>query len=551
MYISLVKFFTICFVFLLAYADAFSQNTYWIYFTDKPQLNSQEIKKYFSEDGLSRRQKHQIPFTTTDVPVNKSYVNSLQNSLNASLVGTSKWLNCAVFQSDRPLNIAQIEAFPFVKKVVESIEKSSKGNNKINKLEATSSLQFNNLAKEFYGFSYEQINLMNLIPLHTDGYMGKGLKIGVFDAGFLAVDTMPCFERLRFENRILGTFDLVDNDTQLYDKHTHGTYVLSCISAYLPDVLIGTAPEASIYLFRTEDGASEKIIEEFNWVRAAEMADSLGIDIINSSLGYTIYDDPAESHTYADMDGNTTPITIGADIAASKGILVVNSAGNSGDSPWKYIGAPADGDSVLSVGSVNVDGENTWFSSYGPSADGRVKPNVCAVGERTAVLSFVGARTGAVYLNGTSFSSPLMAGAAASLWGKHPLANNMDIIKHIEESAHQYLNPDDRCGYGIPNFVDASQKLLYRYPEVNLNEINLFPNPATSQVRLVFANNINEQASIEVFDLSGKLVFTDKLSVTEGFNSFYFNVESLRGGVYQLNLSLNQKSFRQKFVVSP
>src|SRR5258706_324851 len=247
-----------------------------------------------------------------------------------------------------------------------------------------------------------QLQMINGDFLHSLGYRGKGMLIAVMDAGFNNANTIPVFQDLIADNRILATHDFVQGDSNVYGHHFHGTAVLSCMAAHLPGYMIGTAPDAEYILLRTEDAATEYIIEEYNWACGAEYADSAGADVFNTSLGYTTFDDPLYNHTYADMNGDSAVITIAADIAASKGILVVNSAGNSGGGPWNYIGAPADGDSVLTVGGVDSLKVIYARSSHGPSFDGRVKPNACAQG-LNAYLDFANAAFG--YGSGTSFAS--------------------------------------------------------------------------------------------------------------------------------------------------
>ncbi len=260
--------------------------------------------------------------------------------------------------------------------------------------------------------------------------------------------------------------------------------VLSTMAGNVPGLLVGTAPGASYWLLRSEDAGSEYVVEEDNWIAAAEYADSVGADVINSSLGYTDYDDNNQSYTYADMDGNTARVTRGADIAASKGILVVNSAGNSGNNFWRYIGAPADADSIITVGAVNSLGIIASFSSLGPTSDGRVKPTVCGQGEGTYVVS---SADGVYPGNGTSFSSPVMAGAVTCLWQANPSFNNMELIDAIKRSASRYSSPDSLYGYGIPNMAVAHMVLSGQELPTSDNENFMManPNPFTEEIDVI------------------------------------------------------------------
>jgi len=340
------------------------------------------------------------------------------------------------------------------------------------------------------------------VDLHNQGFLGNNIIIAVFDAGFTGVNTLPIFDNLWTNNQILDLYDFVDNDYNVFEASSHGTMVLSTMGGYMADSLIGTAPFASYMLFRTEDSNSETLLEEDNWAAAAEYADSSGVDIINSSLGYTIlYDDLTNSHAYSDMDGNSTIITNAADLAASRGILVVNSAGNSGNNDWYYIGAPADGDSVLAVGAVSDIGEIASFSSRGPSFDGRVKPNVCAQGVLTVVADLDSTIRVA---NGTSFSAPLISGLAACLWEANSSWSNMDLLNHIEESAHLFLTANDSLGYGIPNFYNAYQNGLQLGS--NNNTLHIYPNPF--QIALNIYNEYTNEFQFDIFNLFGEIVYS-------------------------------------------
>lgn len=523
----------------------FSQDLVWVYFDEKPAFTDENIEQAFSPQGIQRRLTQNIPFTQEDLRVKPEYLKGLKEIKGLELKSTSKWFNAALIEitSNDVLNL--VSNLPFVvdfRKIPKANSNLKRQDNKL-KLETSQSTFFDATQ---YGGGQPQLELYNLLPLHQEGFKGSDIRIGVFDAGFFGVESMACFDSLWNKNRILGTYDIVDGDDSLFEKHTHGTYVLSCISANLPNTLIGAAPDALVYLFRTEDGSSETLAEEFYWVKAAEMADSLGIHIINSSLGYTVFDDSTQNHTYADMDGNTTPITIGADKAASKGILVVSSAGNSGLGGWKHISAPADGDSVLTVGAVNDQGASAGFSSYGPSYDGRVKPNVCAVGEGSAVYSF---NDDVIYLNGTSFSSPLLAGAAAALWSKYPTASNMEILKSIEESGDRYLNPDDRCGYGIPNFQKASQTLSVKYPVVKKGELIIYPNPVNSYLSVQFRANDAQVGTLTLVDFLGRVVWENEHSILKGLNTLNLTLPAIRNGVYFLQLNLENGNLLQKKLV--
>jgi subtilisin family serine protease len=370
------------------------------------------------------------------------------------------------------------------------------------------------------------------------------MLIAVLDAGFIGANTIPVFQNMINENRLLATHDFVEGDSNVFAHSSHGTSVLSCMAAQLPGSMIGTAPDASYILLRTEDAGSEFIVEEYNWASGAEYADSAGADVFNTSLGYTTFNDPLYNHTYADMNGDSTVITIAADIAASKGILVVNSAGNSGGTPWNYIGAPADGDSVLTVGAVDSHEVIANFSSHGPSFDGRVKPNVCTQGSGT-FLAFDNGTFG--YSGGTSFSSPIMAGAAACLWQARPGSNNMQIFHAIEQSADRYNHPDTLYGYGIPDLMRAWTLLNGAQPPSEDAVLNVYPNPFSTAFSITFYTPQTSSIRLEIFDAAGKKVYDRQNTAGRYYQSISIN-NSFAKGVYFLRLTTTQRVFYRKMV---
>jgi serine protease AprX len=340
--------------------------------------------------------------------------------------------------------------------------------------------------------------MIGAAQMHDNGFRGEGMTIAVFDAGFPGVNSASPFSHLFTNNQIKGVYDFVDHDNTVYEKSSHGTMTLSCIGAMLLGSYIGTAPKANFYLFITEDDLSEHPVEEFNWLFAAEYADSAGVDIISSSLGYTEFDYPTPSYTYASMNGNTAVSTRAGDFAAATGILVINSAGNEGNTSWHYISAPADGDSVLAVGAVDSLGVKVSFSSYGPNSAGKIKPNLSAQGALSAVVL----PNGAIGRNnGTSFSCPILAGMAAGFWQANPNLTNMQVLSLLQRSATQANNPDNNLGYGIPNFTVAQQL-------VGPAGIVAFPNPsANNHITLAFPNDFSRDPfQIKVYDRTGRMV---------------------------------------------
>ncbi|HEY1115045.1 MAG TPA: S8 family serine peptidase [Chitinophagaceae bacterium] len=422
---------------------------------------------YLSQRSIERRTRYGIALDSTDLPVTPGYVQQIENVANVTVLNTSRWLNSVSIQiSDAgavDAALATINSFPFVQTSAPIAARlMSAGRTAKDKLEESYSppaLRMMEVQDNYYSYGHAlaQVRIHHGEFLHNIGLRGLPMVIGVIDAGFRNYQTISGFDTIRTNNRVLGTWDFVAGNNNVNDDHTHGTGVLSAMATNLPGVLVGTAPAASFYLYRTEDAATEYPIEEHNWVCAAERVDSAGGDVINSSLGYNQFSDPRYNYTYADMNGNTTMSATGADLAAKKGILVINAAGNSGADGWKYILTPADADSVLAVGNVGRDSAVYYTSSYGPSSDGQVKPDVASVGVATSLQDANGNIIGGW---GTSFAAPNLAGLATCLWEGFRELNNMKIINALRQAGHKAAAPDDRVGYGIPDMKKAVLVLL-------------------------------------------------------------------------------------------
>lgn len=428
---------------------------------------------YLSQKAIARRTIQNISIDSTDLPINPAYIETISNIPNVTVLNRSKWLNQVLVRITDPSALTSINALPFVKSsaLVAPLSKKEIGADKTEEvypLPDRSTVVYNTnkikgtLADSLkYGNSVNQIKIHHGEYLHNRGFTGRNVNFAILDGGFFAYLTNPAFDSVRQQNRILGVWDFVANEQSVNEDNNHGAYCFSAIAANRPGVMVGSAPYASFWLLRTEDVASEYPVEEQNWVAAAEFADSVGVDMISCSLGYVDFTNPAYNHPYSERDGNTSVITRGADLAARKGILVMNSAGNSGAAAGdgKYIACPADGDSVFTVGATDVNGNIAAFSSWGPSSSGKVKPNVVSVGQGTVLLNKDG---NAITGNGTSYSNPNLAGLVACLWQAFPEFKNMDIIDAVQKSSHKYLNPDARFGYGIPDFRKAFHILLSR-----------------------------------------------------------------------------------------
>jgi len=532
---------------------------YWVQFKDRDNtsFSVDSPEEYLSPKAIERRSKQGIALKENDLPVNISYIQQVA-ATGARVLYASKWFNSVTIELADSSLLPTIQALPFVNatsqvarvKVLSNADLFMQDYMKMYE-QALAKVELKATAGSdpIYGDANLQIKMLEGHKLHAMGFKGKGMTIGVLDAGFFRVNDFALFDSLRANNRILGTRDFVQGNDSVYEDNSHGLSVLSTMAANIPGIFVGTAPEASYWLIRTEDAATEFIIEEDNWVRGAEFADSVGVDIINSSLGYTVFDDASTSHTYQQLNGNTTRITIGADLAASKGILVVNSAGNSGADSWKYLGAPADADSVLTIGAVDAEGKYASFSSRGPTADGRVKPNVTAMGQ----LTLVATNSGNVgRSNGTSFSSPVIAGMVACLWQAHPKANMMQVFKAIEKSGDQADSPDAYRGFGIPNFMRAhgilSQLEMKVVPTDSI--VNLYPNPFIEGVSVEFYSQSEQIITVNIYKNNGKLLATEKFLVFPYVNSQLQleNVKKLKPGNYVVSVVSKSGTFNRQII---
>ena len=497
---------------------------------DNSTFSLEHPEDFLSARALQRRAVQQIPLDYKDLPVNPAYIDEIHLT-GARILIISKWFNAVTIDNVDTAILRQIMELPFVRPVpLKMIGSGFENQVKPSIASHDEAVTIN------YGNSYRQIKLHNGDMLHAYGYMGEGIHIAVIDAGFNDVDANPVFDRLWQEGRILGFRDFVNGNSLLFEGHTHGASVLSIIGGWLPGYIAGTAPDASFWLLRSEDGNSEYLIEEDNWTAAAEFADSAGVDVINTSLGYSIFNNPLQNHSYNDMDGNSTRVSIAADIAASRGMLVVVSAGNEGKSGWRYISAPSDADSVLAVGAVDSMRVIASFSSHGPSSDGRIKPDVCAMGVRNFSLRPAGDLGGS---NGTSFAAPVIAGLAACLWQANPKATVMEILSVIRESADRYRNPDTLYGYGIPDFNLAN--ILLRRRSVLPDQgkpMNIFPNPFSSEVYLWFNSKEISNLTIMLFDLTGKTVFLEEREVPGDIEYIRLDnrLNSLPRGIYLMKI---------------
>lgn len=493
-----------------------SQTEFRVYLKDKgTSLELFETPESFlSTAALNRRALQNIPLKTSDLPLAKEYKQALKE-LGATPLAHSKWLNYIYVSHPQPQLIASL---PFV----ERIELPQRHQSFLCGVNSSDTLD--------YGYARGQIEMLNGHLLHEEGYTGTGITIAVIDAGYESFLQSSAFDSLRNSTRLLGTFNYLTNDTNVFlGWGSHGTSVLSIMAANLPDTMVGTAPDANYWLFTTENIYQEIPLEMDYWVMAAEFADSVGAHVINTSLSYQTFDDPQDDYSYSDMDGNTTVITKAADLAASKGILVVASAGNEGDTPQPYIAAPADGDSVLTVGAVSWQGDYALFSSIGPSFDNRVKPDVMAQGSPTTLIDGSG-KFNAEF--GTSYAAPLVTGLAACLIEAYPAKHSEEIANYIRQSAHLYSTPNDSLGYGIPDFQLALSLYAPEYL-IQENDFVLYPNPVHDHIIIDAKNKKNWKAELRILDLSGRCVLRKDI---QAYNAYRVNL-NLKPGNYILQLA--------------
>ena len=496
---------------------------YWIQLKDKEGsiYSLDKPAEFLSQRAIDRRLRYQIPIEENDLPVSQVYLDSLKHQ-DMKILYSSKWMNAIVAESTDQNLENVLSPYSFVTGI-ELLYQTPR-----NKSDAD---KFREFLSDGPLPSDHQVEMLNGHKLHEQGYQGEDMIIAVIDGGFYNTDSLAGFYSLWQNGQVLGFRNFVNPSASFFwsINGSHGTNVLSIMGGYLPGEFMGAAMQASYWLIQTEDTRNEYRIEEANWLAGAELADSAGADVINSSLGYSDrFTDSTQNYNYSDMDGKTTLVTRAATLAASKGMLVVTSAGNAGSpgDPWQYIIAPSDGDSILGVAAVNAEMLRASFSSRGPSSDGRVKPDIAAQGQATVLIRSNGlVSTG----NGTSFSSPVMAGLATCLWQKHRDITNYEIIKAIRRTASQYHSPDSLIGYGIPDLELAD--LLLTSSKPTANNIHVFPNPAIRYINLWLPNTDEAGNYYEIIDVTGRIM-QDGTIYSSNQNQAEINLELLPAGAY-------------------
>lgn len=518
-----------------------SANKYFFYIQFKNKAYSSYTltnpSAYLSTAAIERRLRYNIAIDSTDLPVSAFYCNQVAN-YGVSIHAKSKWLNGITVTTTDSTIMSTIRSLSFVE-FVQFTGLYTGTNNVARKVKSVTTDTIN------YGYAYAPLKQMNANYLHNSGYTGKNIKIAVLDAGFKNVNINSGFDSLRLQNRLLGTKDFTEKTANIYNSDSHGANVLSYIAGNIPGNYFGAAPHASFWLIRTEYGPTEYLCETDFWASGAEFADSVGVDIINSSLGYTTFDDSSMDFSYQDMTGTVSRASRAATLASQKGIIVCTSAGNDGNKTWHYIGSPADAKGVVSVGAATLSGEAAAFTSYGPTYDRRIKPDISAAGSYTNYINTSGTVSSG---SGTSYSSPLIAGMFACMlqFAKDRLYNYSPetIIDAVYKSATLYPFPTAQLGYGIPDFQSACNSLTNSLNTAKVDSnLKVYYDKQTKQIHVKSRGDIISE--IRIFNTNGTII-----------NHYYCNSEEitfnnivLENGLYLLKASTESGSYTVKFIV--
>ena len=509
----------------------------FVYFKDKPNKAAFYTNPTIelTQKSLDRRTKLGIALNDQDAPIESSYIQNIKD-LGFTVTDYSKWLN-GVALTVTSAQVADLKTKSYVKSiesfVVHNSAVTKSINEKINKFELFNKSTLSNFN---YGFAAAQIDQVNLRPVHVAGYTGSGVTIAVIDVGFPTVDTGSVYARIRNNNQIKGGYNFVQKNSDIYNTslNAHGSYCLGVIAAYVENSFVGTAPDADFYLYESEDGTQEVPQEQLYWIEAAEEADRKGVDIISTSLGYNKFDDSRYNLLYSDMNGKTSFIARGAEIATTKGIFVVAATGNEALNSWHYVVTPADNKNVFSIGSVDLNGDSSSFSSFGPNGSGDIKPDASARGSST----YLGFNNNVTSASGTSFATPLAAGGIACLLQAMGSENRDDLKNLLRQNSSLYPGHDDQKGYGILNFGKVLSKLLLTNEVSVSNDLKIYPNPVKDILNFQTTEKI---ISVGLFDSLGRLIRNLGFLPSN-------NVNNLSSGVYFLKVTTDKKTYVQKFI---
>jgi len=538
----LMLFTLILFLSPALFAQEIADSVFWVYFTDKDGNGYQidQPENFLSERSIDRRAWQDLGIDHRDLPVNGAYVQELRD-MGVQVKHISKWLNGIVMIDADETLFQQVlqktftDTLPWFPETDDLWLPPHPGGTRFEPpLDDPPGFQ--------YGVAMEQVSMLRMDLVHDLGYTGKGVWIGVLDAGFKNVDSLPSFEAMIAEGRLLGTRNFVNEKSVFRSSSAHGMNVLSTMGGEWDGYMVGTAPHASYLLCMTENTAQETRIEEIAWIEAAEYADSLGIDVINTSLGYSDMDGEKYDYSYRDMDGRTTFISRAASLAASRGIIAVNSAGNEGNKPWYYITAPADATDIFTVGAVDSTNEIGAFSSRGPSFDARVKPDVTAMGVASGVQYQNG---GLARGSGTSFSSPILAGSVASLWQAYPELTVKEMIHMVRQAGDCAKNPDSTCGFGLPDFLLAYFSITDIPIRTVPGHLEIYPNPARDMIMIKVPGQSTGLQTLRFYDFSGRMVHVMQLDLPSHMNL----PGELSNGIYILEINTGYGVFRSRLII--
>ena len=538
------------FISTTSYSQSHFPGNFAVYFSDKNNspFSLNKPLDFLSQKSIDRRNKQNIALDSSDLPVSPIYLSQL--AAYGKIKYTSRWQNSAliVFPDSQSYetakHLSRVNHIEYLGEVAKKRKKKANRNN--SKTENVYEPTFDSIPD--YGATRNQLDLLGLTPMHHAGYTGKGIIITILDAGFYNANKTNAFSQLRNRNGIIITKDFVVPGNNVYKESSHGSYVMSTIAGVIPKKYFGSAPDVNFILLRTEDVHSEFPVEEFYWLVGAEYADSAGTDIITSSLSYTQFDDTTLNHSWAMMNGESTIVSKAASKAFDKGIIVVTSAGNDGANAWRKIGFPRDEKNVLTIGAVDSLGNYASLSSVGYSEDGRIKPDLMAVGQATALVS---SNNIVFFGNGTSFSTPTVSGALASLMEANPTASAIEIRLAVLSSAHQYLHPDSILGYGIPDFFVANLILKGIPADTSVKELffEILPNPFDRGFYLVTAPIDSQDINIGIFDISGKKIWQEKLDANPGTSAYYISgLHDKANGLYFIKLIVGDKTYTRKII---
>ena len=498
-------------------------------------------EQFLSQRSIQRRQKQNIATLERDLPVNPGYVTQLQQA-GAKIWFPSRWLNAVLIEAN-DATLATVQKLPFVSGIEFNKPVANARAGVAPETTQTAGSSKFGAAVPLYGTSLSQVQQLGVDKMHDAGFHGEGMLIGVLDSGFLNANIVGFLKPVFDEKRVLATYDFVQKETSVYEDDAHGMQCLSAIAATTDNQLYGTAYKAQFILLRTEDARTEQRVEEANWLFGAEYADSAGVDVISSSLGYTTFDDPASNYTYADMNGKTALSSRAAQIASETGMVVVVAAGNEGSNPWRYISAPSDAAGVLSIAAVDQNGQRASFSSIGPSADGRIKPDLAARGQGTIIGNPNGLISSG---NGTSFATPLVGGLAAGFWQANPQLTAVQVTEALRKTGSLYAMPNAQLGYGIPKFT----QLLVLANAEPISPPMVFPNPVSdAESLLVRWPNAGRTAPVNatLTDLTGR-VFWQKQYAPGGVDTFALPTAGLSTGLYFVTLTAGDRKETVKVI---